>query len=1181
MKHKSINFYVINTAVTACILLFQLWLVPLFANSQLVAPDEKVSVLLKNSNAATLIQELGRQTSYSFSYSKKQLEQKQIKSIHYQSRELSTVLRELEERLGLQFSIQSSTISVKVANPSSTKSSQQTGRITGTARYEDGTPFPAVNVHVLELNQSTQTDENGNFTMNLPLGTYTVEARYVSFGTQRQEDVRVTAGRSNVINFILKDAESELGEVVVTALGIKREEKALGYSAQTISGGDITSTMPTNWSSALAGKVAGVSVSTAGGPIGTTSVKLRGDVSLNQTGNNALIVLDGVPLSNTITNNGSAYAASGMNSVDFGNGFGDVNAEDIASIQVLKGASATALYGTRAANGVIMITTKSGANAKKGFGITFSSNVSMDKSFNHPDYQYDFGQGMTHSTGAIGTEFENQRYYDYSTMKIHVASYGAPLNTGSKFLQYDPVTQEIGSQPTDWISYKDSRLGIFQTGFNTSNTVAVSNKGDLGNLRASLTYDKNTWVLPNTGFERITATVSANQKISKSLETAFRASYTNKDIPNSPLLGYSSSSVQYFLIFQNPSINLDWYKPRWYHGEEDRRQLQPFSQYPGNPYVTLHESINGSKRNSLVSNLSTTLKISPKTSFMVRSGIQFSNDERSQKRPISDVVKGNGYYEQQSVMELESNSDIMLTHRESLGSGLDLDLMAGGNMLYYRYNSMAAYVEGLVVPGIYKLSNGSSTPLINSLIQEKALHSVYGSANFSWRDKIYMDITARNDWSSTLPKAHRSFFYPAVNTSILIHEMVNLPQTFSFFKVRGSVSQVGNDTEPYRTHKYYTVSQFPGSATVPTTRANPDFKPEISTNYETGFDIRMLNSRLNMDFSFYYNRTRNQIIDIPMDPTSGYTRGTMNAGLVRNRGYELVMTGTPIQTGNFSWRSTLNWSRNENKILKLAEDMDENQVIGSVGSVSIVGTVGGTTGDLWGYKTLRNENGDRLIDPDGRPTLATDIEYIGTAYPDWKAGIYNEFMYKRFKLGFLLDGQLGGLVYSHSHYKLMELGQIKESLNGRLPGTEHYIAGDDPRLAEAGLPPVGGVYMIAPGVVQQADGTYTPNTTPISIEAYNTREYRMNNVESNSYDASFLKFREVRVEYALPDRLFGKLPIHNASLALYGRNLAIWSKFPMYDPEAAALNGGSILPGIETGQLPTARTFGFNLRLSL
>ncbi|WP_090602330.1 SusC/RagA family TonB-linked outer membrane protein [Parapedobacter koreensis] len=1155
------------------------------AEPQFSGLDEKISVRLTNTNAATLIRELGKQSTYSFIYSGEQLEKKQIKAVNFQSVALSTVLQQLEEREGFKFAVQAKTISVKLLHPldggNAVGGVQQSGRIVGHVTDANGAALSAASIHVIELDRNTQTDQEGNFSIDVPPGTYTVEARYVSFKTQREERIAVEAGQRAALRFVLSEEESELSEVVVTALGIKRAEKALGYASQQISGNSITNSMPTNWSSALAGKVAGLSVVTAGGPISTTRVKLRGDVSLNQRGNNALIILDGVPLSNTITNSGSAYAASGMNSVDYGNGFGDVNPEDIESIQVLKGAGATALYGTRAANGVIMITTKSGNQAEKGIGITFTSSTSMDRAFNHPDYQYDFGQGMTQSTGGPGSPFENQRYYDYNVMKIHVASYGAPFVPGARYIQYDPVTQAPGTEPTDWVAYKDSRLGIFQTGFTTSNTAAVNSKGDRGSLRASVTYDKNSWILPNTGFERLTATVSAAQKVSNYLDVNFRASYTNKDIPNSPLLGYSSSSVQYFLIFQNPSINLDWYRPKWYNGQEHLRQLQPFSQYPGNPFVTLYESTNASKRNSLISNLSATLQITPKTSLLLRSGIQFSNDEREQRRPISDVVKGNGYFSQQPVMEMETNSDALLTHRESFSNGLDMNLMAGGNLLYYRYNAQEAFIEGLVVPGIYKLSNGSSTPLVNSLIQEKGLNSLYGAANFSWKDKVFVDITARNDWSSTLPKANRSFFYPSINTSLLVHEMVQLPQTVSFLKVRGSLSQVGNDTEPYKTGKYYLISQFPGSATVPTTRANPGFKPEISTNYEAGLDLRLFNNRLGMDFSFYYNKTRNQIIDAPMDPTTGYTRATINAGVVRNRGYELVVNGTPIRTDRFVWNSTLNWSRNENRILELAEGLEENQVIGSVGSVSIIGKVGGTTGDLWGYKTVRNEHGDRLIDPDGRPTTATTIEYIGTAYPDWKAGLHNEFSYKGVTLGFLVDGQLGGIVYSQSHYKMMELGQLNESLNGRLPGTEYYIAGDDPRLAAAGLPPVGGVYMVAPGVVRNTDGSYSPNTNLVSIEAYNTREFRMANIESNSYSASFLKLREVRVEYNVPSRFLRKLPFNSLSVALYGRNLAIWSDFPMYDPEAAALNGGSILPGIETGQLPTPRTFGFNLRVSL
>jgi outer membrane receptor protein involved in Fe transport len=368
---------------------------------------------------------------------------------------------------------------------------------------------------------------------------------------------------------------------------------------------------------------------------------------------------------------------------------------------------------------------------------------------------------------------------------------------------------------------------------------------------------------------------------------------------------------------------------------------------------------------------------------------------------------------------------------------------------------------------------------------------------------------------------------------------------------------------------------------VASTLYNKDFKPEISTNYETGLDFRMFKNRVGIDFTFYYNETKNQILDAPMDPTTGYTRATINSGKVRNRGYELEFNATPVQSRGFSWKTTATWSKNENKILSLAEGSDENQLISSIGSVSVIGRVGGTAGDLWGYKLLRNEKNEVVINATGLPASSAEIQYVGSVYPDWKAGLYNEFTYKNIKLSFLIDGQMGGIVYSQSHHKMTEQGKLKHTLNGRLPGTPYYIAAEDPRISgNPSLTQLGGIYMVAPGVVANTDGTYSPNTTLVTVEAYNKEYYRIANVETNTFDASFIKLREVRCEFSLPKNVLNKTPFSNASIAIYGRNLYCISDYPMFDPEASALDGKTIVPGIETGSLPTPRTLGLNLNLS-
>lgn len=1057
--------------------------------------------------------------------------------------------------------------------------------VTGTVVDEYGEPVIGATVVAKNNNSGTITDMNGNFTLRFGKPLQKGEKIRISFVGYKDQEYEY---KDQPLNVVLKEDVQHLNDVVVTALGIKREEKGLGYSTQTISDQMLTGAMPSNWSTALSGKVAGLNVVSPGGPVSTTRITLRGDVSLNQNGNNALIVVNGVPMSNTITNSGSAYGA-GDNAelpVDYGNGFSDLNPDDIESIQVLKGASATALYGTRAANGVIMVTTKSGDQIKNGIGVTFSSNMSMDQAMHYPEYQYEFGQGLPSYVGKAGTEYEGRPFYSYgaangnSSTSGTSSAYGPRFNQSQLFYQYDPDLQGRAEVATPWVGYDDNRTGLFQTGYTLTNSVAMSGKTDKGSMRAAITHTKNEWILPNTGFTRLTASVSANQQISKYLRVNMNTSYTHRDIENTPALGYNSNSISYFLIFQNPNVDLDWLRPKWRTGKENVQQLQPYSTYIGNPFVTLYESTNPAKKNSIVSNLSATVTFNRRLELMLRTGAQLSNDERQQRRPVSDVVFGNGFYKEQSIFDFETNNDALLTYRDTYSNGLKLNVSLGGNMMYSRYKSLSASVVGLVTPGVYKLTNGASAPHVVSNLKEKALNSIYSALNLSWKDIIFLDVTGRNDWSSTLPASSRSFFYPSVSTSVLINEFVQLPEQLSFMKVRGSWAQVGNDTEPYKTGLYYVAGDFPGSVTTPTTLFNADFKPEISTSYEAGMDLRMFNNRLGMDFTFYYNQTRNQIIDAPMDPTTGYTRATINSGNVRNRGYELQLTATPVQNKNFRWSTIVTWARNENKILSLAEGMDENQLIGSVGTVSVIGRVGGSTGDLWGYKTACNEYGEPLIESNGLPAQSNELQYVGSAYPAWKAGFINEFTYKGVRVSIQFDGQYGGIVYSQAHHKMTEQGKLKHTLNGRLPGTQYYMSADDPRIAEAGLTPLDGAYMIAPGVVKNADGSYSPNKKVVTVEAYYKEQYRRANVETNSFDASYLKLREARVEYSFNKRLLRNTPFQNLSLAVYGRNLAMWTKFPLFDPEAAALNGGSIVPGVEMGQLPSARNFGFNVNVT-
>lgn len=989
------------------------------------------------------------------------------------------------------------------------------------------------------------------------------------------------------------DDPIELNNVVVTALGIKREEKSLGYSTQTVSGDDITATMPTNWSQALQGQVAGLNVVSAGGPLSSTQINLRGNVSMNMDGNGALIVVDGVPLSSPMNNPGGSYGAGGNSegSVDYGNGFSDLNPDDIESIQVLKGASASALYGARAANGVIMVTTKSGKKAKKGLGISYSFNNTWERAAHFPDYQYEFGQGVAKNIGTKGTAWEGQQYYSYGKGDDGLAStsgtssaFGAPFE-GQMFYQYSPENEGRADEATPWRPYKNNHSDLFQTGHTMTNAIALTGNNGTGNMRLSLTHSKSEWILPNSGYERLTAAFAGSQQISKRVKINARMSYTYRDVKNTPQLTYNSNSLSYFLIFMNPNFNLDWFKPMWYKGKENIKQIRPFSGYLPNPHVLLYEATNPAKKHSFNGNISANFTINRFLDLQLRSGMQATAQQQEQHRPWDDKVYPTGFFKKQNIFDYEVNSDVLLSYHNSFDNGFNVNASVGGNMMQSYYDLLSASVTGLNTPGVYNLANGVSSPLVNTTIRKKRVNSLYFMANLAYKDMLFLDLTGRNDWSSTLPKQHRSFFYPSVSLSAVVNSIAKLPSWIHLLKVRASWAQVGNDTDPYKTSPYYTTSDFAGALVKPSTLYNADFKPEMSSNWEGGFDFRVLGGRLGLDMTYYYNRTKNQILNAPFDPTTGYTKGTINSGCVSNRGVELVLRGTPIKTRDLQWDLTATWSTNKNNIESLSDFADERQILGSYvsGNVSIIGTKGGTTGDIWGYKLKRNPQGEVIIDATGLPARPSEIEYVACALPDWEGAFNTSVKYKNWSFAMQWDGKVGGKTYSQSHHKMSEQGHIKETLNGRKPGTSLYLDIDNPDIQALfkaqKITPVAGVYCIAPGVVDNGDGTYSPNQKIVTIEAYYKEYYRIGNVETNTFDTSYLKLREVRIDYNLPKKWLKNTFISNATVGLYGRNLLCITDYPMYDPETASLDGSSFVTGVEVGTLPTTRSYGINLKV--
>lgn len=1115
-----------------------------FASGQ-SGKDVQISLNLKDATITEFFKAVEQKTTFTFVFDEKISGTSQRISIYAEKESLDGILAKIAARTGLSFRKLNNTITV-------THSPREQMNVRGKVMDESGMPMPGVTILEKGTKTSTMTDMEGNFSfaVNAPAILVVSYMGYVS-----QE----VAATSSSITITMKLSTSELSEVVVTALGIKREEKRLGFSQQTIKSENLSQGRPNNWSSGLKGKVSGLSItSTGSGPLNSQQITLRGNRSLSPKGNYALIVVDGVPVNAEMTTSGSTSAYMGEDSpIDYGNGISDLNLDDIDEVTVLKGAGATALYGSRAANGALIITTKSGKK-NKGLGISLNTGATFDVIQRWPDYQYSYGQGTGNSPDASGNQYYSYGNSADGTSTSGTSSAWGPAFTGQDFYQYDPELQGQSAQRLPWQPYRDNRKDFWRTGVTLNNNISIQGGDNKGSMRLSVGNQKNEWIMPNTGFDRVTAAVNANYQVSDRIKLGTAINYNTRNSDNLPSTGYNNGSIAYFMIFQQPNIDLDWYRPIWEKGKEQIAQLHPFSSFIDNPYLIAYEATNTLDSDQIVGNIFANITLSSNLEIMLRSSLNTYNQTREQKRPYSINRYAKGFYERQDVFKQEINSDFLLSYKKDFDGKFSLSASAGGNAMNYKYRRTEAEVTGLVVPGVYKLSNGSSAPILTLGDANKKMSSLYGLVSMSYQDMLFVDITGRNDWTSTLPVENNSFFYPSINTSAVISEMVSLPKAIDYLKYRVSFAQVGNDTEPYKTQKYYGQSAFPSSAQTLTVLYNDHFKPEITTSFETGFEIRMLKNSLTADATIYESVTKNQIIDIPMDFSTGYSGAVLNGGKVRNRGIELTLGGKIIDGRNFKWNSTINWSRNWNNVMELPEGIDGQQIIGTGGTASIIAKVGGTTSAIYGFGFVRSPDGQIVYDNAGLPAYPDEIQHIGDASPDWKAGLVNSFTIGNFTMNVTVDGQYGGIIYSQTHHKLSEQGKLNSNNMGRADG-----------------------FIIGEGVVQNADGSYSPNTKKVATADWYVRYYRRANIESNSFDASYGKLREISLQYNLPKRWLKNTGIQSLQFSVFGRDLATISDFPIYDPETAALNGDTILPGIEMGQMPSPATYGFNLSLTL
>tara|TARA_R110002051_G_scaffold258937_4_gene318269 strand:+ start:2810 stop:6013 length:3204 start_codon:yes stop_codon:yes gene_type:complete len=1040
--------------------------------------------------------------------------------------------------------------------------------ISGKVTDTDNQPLPYTNVIIKGTKIGTTANENGDYVISVSDESAILVFSAIGFKTQN-----ILAENKSIINVTLLESAEDLEEVVLTALGVKRTTKELGYVVQSLDAKGVTEVKSVNFLDNLSGKLAGVTITQGATGVGSTSkITIRGEASFSN--NNPLFVVDGVPINNNSVFNFSNEAAAGFQEIDYGNGAMEINPDDIAEVSVLKGPSAAALYGTRASNGVIVIETKNGSKSK-GLGISYTTSFFVDTAFQLPDFQNEYGQGNSGQFAFVDG-------LGGGTNDLISYSWGPRLDQGTLVPQFNsPVTLADGTvvrgadtalysglpiSPTPFISHPDNLKDFYETGTTLINNIAISSNFDKGNYRLSFTDLRSESIIPGVNLDRQTVSARLGFSPTDKLKINSSISYVNSKSDNRPSNGYGSENVNYALVGWGPrSLDINSLKVYWQPGLEGLQQYSFNYTYFDNPYFTLLENTNSFNRDRVFGNVSATYKINERLTATIRTGMDYSNELRQMRRNFSSNRFKNGGYAEHDVFFREINTDFLLNYKE-IFNDFKIDISLGGNRLDQKTFTGQSQTTSLAQPGIFRLSNAASPIEVFEFESNKRINSFYGIAKLGYKNFLYIDITGRNDWSSALATPfsvdNTSFFYPSVSSSFILSEVVNLPEVISFAKLRASWAQVGNDTNPYQTTGAF-VSQTPfnGQPTFSNqnTIANPNLRPESTSSIEFGADIRFFGDQLTLDVSYYNALTEDQIISLPIGISSGYTQQVVNGGKVRAKGLEMIVGVSPIITSNFRWNSTLNFSTSKAIVEDLPQDdgrltLAYSRIYDSQNqTVYLQVEEGGRVGDLYGTGYLKNADGAFILNSDGQYIADNNLQKLGNYNPDFQLGFNNQLNYKKWDLSFLLDWRQGGIIVSRTK----ALGNV----GGQLAETSYR--------PEAGIVPDGVINVGTPD-----NPVYEQNTVAVTAESYYRQFYDRNHEENNTYDASFLKLRQFAIGYTFDD-----LTVFNQkaslSLSVIGKNIFAITENPHFDPEQLAVQGQGFVGGVEDMSYATSRSFGF------
>ena len=1063
----------------------------------------------------------------------------------------------------------------------------QTKEITGkVVSTDDGATVPGASVSLKGTTLGTITDMDGMYRLKVPQDAKTLVFTFV--GMKAQE---VQINNQSVINVSLSSDNISVDEVVVTALGITREKKALGYASQDVSGEKLTRAKDQNIVNSLSGKIAGVQITSATGAVGGSSrITIRGNSSFGN--NEPLFIVDGVPVSNY------SSSVSPGGGVDYGNGASDLDPTNIESVTVLKGANAAALYGMLAANGVILITTKKGSKSK-GFGISVNSSVTFDNAYIIPNYQNKYGQGYNgeeYRFNAYQTANPGKyaNYQEYSAKKSFSyknggmgggvydgmdESFGPRLDIGLKLPQFDsPIVNGV-RQATDWISQPNNVKDFFVTGVTLDNSVTLDGATEKGSNHLFLSRQDITGAVPNTDLTRNTVSLSSTTNISKRLTAGAIVTYTQSKSDNLPGQGYTANNVMQSIGgWFGRQVNMTSLKNNWKTDNADGNPYNWNSNFHNNPYWTLYKNTNSQQKDHVYGNFNINYKIADWISLTGRVGTDWYHIfKKSVTADRSNGVRPGGAFNQSQAYKQETNADLFFVLNKKINDDFSVNGTLGANYRDYNYHYTKIAALSLTVPDLFTIGNVNGNPSTEQVDTRFRSNSVYASASFDYKKWLYLDLTARNDWSSTLPSNNWSFFYPSATISWIASDVFKFdPNIVSFAKLRASWAQVGNATDAYQLAMAYTsLDPYNGTTPfrLPLTLPALNLKPEAITSTEVGAELKFMKNRFGFNVTYYDKVAKDQIMDVDISDASGYDKMKINAGEIENKGIELELQGQILKSDKgLNWNVAVNWAKNKNQVNKLYSDLKKYQ-IGNAWGITIEAIPGESFGVIRGVGFNTDAKGNIIVGEDGIPQASATPMDLGNVMPKWTGGINNSFEWRNFNASFLIDMRWGGSIFSVTDWFGAMSGVSEETAQ-----MTSRTGVEGKNIREVGL--VVGKDVLKNKTVVKADGT----ANDIVVSAQDYYESYWNIPQQGIIDASFIKFRELTFGYSVPHSILKKTKIlQSANISFVGRNLALlWthkSNDIGIDPETAfgTTNSGM---GIEQYQLPATRSLGFKVSLT-